>query len=175
MVSANDAFPTEVQLPYIPYTKENESITACANPLKLNLEKFADKVVVITAAPGAFTGTCTEQHVPDFTKHEADFKSKGVDKVVILTANDPFVNAAWAKALGHKDESNYFTFASDPNASLSKSLGTTFVADLTAVGFGVRTARWSAIIDHGKVKYISTSGGTDYTKDINVDTILSHL
>lgn len=174
-IKVNDKFPTDVTLKYIPYTKENDSIVACANPIGLSLSKFADQKIILTSFPGSFTPTCTEQHIPDYLEHAKEFKAKGVDRVVAISANDPFVNAAWSKALGNKDEENYFIFATDPNAQLSKELGEEYVADLTSAGFGVRTARYTAIIDKGVITFIKIEDGNGFGDATSAKTLLSNL
>lgn len=170
------SFPTDVQLKYVPYSKAADDISACANPILFDLAKqLPGKTIVLTSAPGAFTPTCTEQHIPGYLKHVADFKLKGVDRVVILTANDPFVNAAWGKALGYKDEENYVIFASDPNAALSKELGDEYIADLTGAGFGIRTARYAAIIKDGKTEFLQSENGGGFTDISTAENVLGRL
>lgn len=172
----SDLFPTNVQLKYIPYTKEHDDITSCASPVIYDLKKeLPGKKIVITGAPGAFTPTCTEQHIPGYLESVQKFKAKGVDKLVILTANDPFVNAAWGKALGYKDEENFIIFATDPNGELSKSLGDNYVVDLSKAGFGLRTNRYAAIIDAGKVQFLENEDAGGFTDITKAESLLSKL
>ncbi|CUM54173.1 uncharacterized protein AC631_00660 [Debaryomyces fabryi] len=172
----SELFPTDVKLKYVPYTKGNDAVASCGNPIEFDLAKeLPGKKIVLTAAPGAFTPTCTEEHIPNYLKNVEQFKSKGVDRVIVITANDPFVNAAWGKALGYKDESNYVIFASDPNAALSKELGDNFVADLTKAGLGVRTARYTSIIKDGKVSFLESEDGLGFSEISNASTVLERL
>lgn len=172
----SQSFPTDVKLKYVPYSKAADDIAACANPIALDLAKlFPGKTIVLTSAPGAFTPTCTEQHVPGYLKKIDEFKLKGVDKIIILTANDPFVNAAWGKALGYKDEENYVVFATDPNAALSKELGDEYLADLTGAGFGLRTGRYAAIVKDGKTEYLKAENGGSLTDIATAENILGKL
>ncbi|KAK6200168.1 alkyl hydroperoxide reductase [Scheffersomyces amazonensis] len=175
-ITVDDKFPTSVNPKYVPYAKANDHLTACANPIELNLAKeFAGKTVVVTAAPGAFTPTCTEQHIPDYLKHLQDFKDKGVSKIIVLTANDPFVLAAWGKALGYKDEENYIVFASDPLSKISKSLGDSYVEDLSAAGFGVRTGRYVVIVKNGVIDYLANEDGLGFSEISSANTVLERL
>ncbi|KAK6464255.1 alkyl hydroperoxide reductase [Scheffersomyces coipomensis] len=175
-IEVNEKFPTNVNPKYIPYSKANDHITACANPIDLNLAKeFAGKTVVVTAAPGAFTPTCTEQHIPDYLKHLQDFKDKGVDKIIILTANDPFVLAAWGKALGYKDEENYVVFATDPLAKISKELGESYVEDLSSAGFGIRTARYAGLVVDGTIKFLENEESLGFTDISSASNILEKI
>lgn len=175
-ISKGQSFPTNIPLKYIPYTAEKPEVAACGVPATLDLSKeFAGKKVVITAAPGAFTPTCTEQHIPDYLKHVKDFKAKGVSRIIVLTANDPFVLSAWSKALGYKDADNFVVFANDPNVELLTELGPDFVADLSSAGFGKRTARWTSIIDDGKVAFIANENGTGFSEISSAETVLREL
>lgn len=72
--------------------------------LTSELPKFADKKVVLVSVPGAFTGTCSEKHLPGYLANLAKFKEKGVDKIAVIAYNDAYVMSAWAKAHGVQDE-----------------------------------------------------------------------
>merc|ERR1712232_1437735 len=74
---------------------------------------IAEKKVVITGVPGAFTPTCEEHHAPSFLKAESELKAKGIDEVIIMSVSDGAVMAGWKKALGAKEDS-MFTFLGDP-------------------------------------------------------------
>jgi alkyl hydroperoxide reductase 1 len=67
--------------------------------------EFQTKKVVLVAVPGAFTPTCQEQHVTSYLANLEQFKAKGVDNIIFIAMNDPFVMSAWGKANGVKDES----------------------------------------------------------------------
>lgn len=170
-------FPTDIQPTYIAYVPENHGVEACGVPQALDLEKeFKDRLVVITAAPGAFTPTCTANHIPGYLSNLHNFKKKGVDRIIVLSANDPFVLAAWGKALGLRDEKNYVLFAMDPLAKISKELGDSYVKDLSGVGFGLRTARWTAIVKNGEIVYLeSEDDGTGFTEKTAAETILDRI
>lgn len=60
--------------------------------------EFKDKKVVVVAVPGAFTPTCSEKHIPTFIEEKAALKAKGVDHVIVIAYNDPFVMSAWGKS-----------------------------------------------------------------------------
>lgn len=175
-ISVGDAFPTDITPKYIPYSDKQSGVAACGAPQPLDLAKeFAGKKVVITAAPGAFTPTCTELHIPDYLKHADQFKAKGVSRVIVLTANDFFTLSAWSKVLGNKDPENYVVFATDPNVELLTKLGPDFIADLSSAGFGTRTSRWTVLVDDGKVKFIGTENGLGFSEISSAETILSKI
>lgn len=163
-------------LKYVPITSGNHELTSCSPPQDLDLAKeFAGKTVILTGAPGAFTPTCTEQHIPDYLAHLKDFKAKGISKVIVVTANDPFVNAAWGKALGYTDEENYFVFASDANAEYCKKLGDNYTADFSKAGMGIRTGRFTAIIKDGNLEFLENEDSLGYTDISKAETILDKL
>lgn len=124
---------------------------------------------MIVAVPGAFTPTCTANHIPPFIERISELKAKGVDQVIVISANDPFVLSAWGKALGAKDK---VIFAADGNAAFSTKIGRTL--DLSKVGFGTRTARYAIIVDHNKVTYIEQEAGSDVSVS-GLDAILAAL
>ncbi|VVT55357.1 uncharacterized protein SAPINGB_P004556 [Magnusiomyces paraingens] len=169
-LSVGDQFPSGVKFTYIPYSPDLEGVTACGIPIAYDTEKeFPSKKVVIVSVPGAFTPTCTANHIPPFVEKIKDLKSKGADEIIVLSANDPFVQAAWGKALGGYKQ---LIFASDGNAAFSKAIGKS--VDLSSKGFGIRTARYAIIVDHGKVTYIEQEPGPGVSVS-GVDAILAHL
>lgn len=138
-------------------------------------KELPGKKVIITAAPGAFTPTCTEQHIPGYIKDAEKFKAKGVDKIIVLTTNDPFVNAAWGKALGYTNEENFIIFATDPNGALSTELGDNYLVDLSKIGFGLRTNRYAAIVDNGKVTFLENEDEGGFSDITKADSLLGRL
>lgn len=142
-------FPEGFYFNYVPYEAEDQkNATSCRIPIqfKLNKENLAGKRIVITSAPGAFTPTCTLTHIPGYIEKVEEFKKKNVDKIFVITSDSAFVNSAWGKLLGQKPP---IEFASDPNAKFSSSIGWT----VDAGDLGTRTARYTIIIDDGKIVY----------------------
>ncbi|KAI9212974.1 hypothetical protein DS838_002174 [Geotrichum bryndzae] len=134
------------------------------------LLEFPNKKIVIVSVPGAFTPTCTANHIPPYIERIEELKKKGVDKVLVLSANDPFVQSAWGKALGAKGDD--IIFVSDGNAAFSTSIGQAL--DLSKNGFGVRSARYAIIVDNNKVVYNEQEPGSDVTVS-GIDAVLKHL
>lgn len=80
-------------------------MTSCGIPIAYNASKeWADKKVVLFSVPGAFTPTCSAQHLPGYLQRLGEVKNKGVDVVAVVASNDPFVMSAWGKANGVKDD-----------------------------------------------------------------------
>ncbi|KAK9375383.1 Redoxin [Lipomyces chichibuensis] len=168
-LNAGDKFPEGVKFLYIAYTPEVADIKACGIPIQLDFDKeFHDKTVVIVSIPGAFTPTCTANHIPPFVEKFETLKSKGVDAVIVLSANDPFVQSAFGKVNGVTDES--FIFATDPAAEFSKLAGLSI--DLPPA-FGTRTARYAIIVSNGVVKYIEVDANG--VAGSGVDAVLAAL
>lgn len=130
---------------------------------------FGGKKVVLFAVPGAFTPTCSAKHLPGFVQKADAIKAKGVDTIACLSVNDPFVMGAWGKEqkVGDKIE-----MLADGSAALTKQLGT--VLDLTERGLGVRSSRYSMIVDDGTVTQINLEEGGGFEVS-DADTILSQL
>jgi glutaredoxin/glutathione-dependent peroxiredoxin len=108
------------------------------------------KKVVIFGLPGAYTPTCSAKHVPGYVEHLADLKAKGVDEVWCVSVNDGFVMAAWGQDLGAIGK---VRMLGDGSAELVKKLG--LDNDLTAAGMGVRSLRFSMLVDDGVVKSVN--------------------
>ena len=111
-------------------------------------DKLADRKVVIFGLPGAYTGTCTSAHVPSFIRTKAEFDKKGVDEIICISVNDPFVMKAWAETTGAKAAG--LTMLADPAATFTKSVGMNFTAE--PVGFYDRSKRYALYAENGIVK-----------------------
>lgn len=108
--------------------------------------------VVIFGLPGAFTGTCSTAHLPSFIRTRDAFSEKGVDEVICLAVNDPFVMRAWAEITG-ADKAN-ITMLSDAESSFTKAIGMDFTAP--QVGMVDRSKRYAMMVDDGIVKVLMT-------------------
>ncbi|KAH3675718.1 hypothetical protein WICMUC_002510 [Wickerhamomyces mucosus] len=142
-------FPEGFHFNYVPFDEEDQKDhLSCKRPIqfKLSQDNLKGKKIVITSAPGAFTPTCTLSHIPGYIAKVDEFKSKGVDKVFVITQDSAFVNAAWGKLLGQKLP---IEFGTDPSAVFSKSIG--FIKD--AGENGILTSRYTIIIIDGVVTY----------------------
>ncbi len=120
--------------------------------------------VVIFALPGAYTGVCTTAHVPSFMRTKSDFEAKGVDEVICLSVNDPFVMKAWAESTGA--EAAGLTFLGDASSEFTTAVGMDFTAP--PAGLISRSKRYAMVVDDGVVTVLhaednpgvcETSGG----------------
>ncbi|MCT8000637.1 peroxiredoxin [Sphingomonas sanguinis] len=109
---------------------------------------FAGRRVVLFAVPGAFTPTCSAQHLPGFVSHADAVKAKGVDEIACTAVNDVFVMKAW----GQVHSSDAITMLADGNADFAKAIGLTL--DGTKFGMGVRSQRYTMLVDDGVVEQL---------------------
>jgi glutaredoxin/glutathione-dependent peroxiredoxin len=110
-------------------------------------EFFGGKRVVLFSVPGAFTPTCSKEHLPGFVARADEIKGKGVDDIVCLAVNDHFVMKAWAEAQNVGDK---VSLLADGSAAFTKEIG--LAQDLGVAGLGVRGKRFSMLVDDGIVK-----------------------
>jgi peroxiredoxin len=106
--------------------------------------------VVIFGLPGAYTGTCTTSHVPSFIRTAEQFAAKGVDEIICVSVNDPFVMKAWGESTGATAAG--ITFLADAAAEFSKAIGLTFTAP--PVGLYDRSKRYALYAEDGVVKVL---------------------
>ena len=112
---------------------------------------FANARVALFAVPGAYTPTCSNTHMPSFVKAMDALKAKGVDKVVCVSVNDPFVMEAWGEATGATAAG--IELLCDPDASFTKAIGLEF--DGTGAGLGIRSRRYSMFVENGVAKIVN--------------------
>jgi peroxiredoxin len=110
-------------------------------------EIFKGKKVVLFAVPGAFTPTCDRNHLPGFVQNADAIKAKGIDTIAVTGVNDVFVMNAWKKSSGAEGK---VEFLADGGAAFAKAIGLTI--DLTERGLGVRSQRYSMVVEDGVVK-----------------------
>ena len=129
----------------------NEASEGCAiGPNAFEVDKLtAGKKIVIFGLPGAFTPTCSAQHVPGYIEQFDAIKAKGVDEIWCVSVNDPFVMGAWGRDL---KVGNKVRMLGDGSAELTQKLGLEF--DLTKRGLGVRSQRYAMVVDNGMVKHL---------------------
>lgn len=111
---------------------------------------FSGKRVVIFGVPGAFTPTCSLNHLPGYLENRDAILARGVDDIAVVAVNDIHVMGAWATASGGMDKIH---FLSDWDASFTKALGLDI--DLSAGTLGVRSKRYSMLVDDGVVKTLN--------------------
>ena len=111
----------------------------------------AGRKVVIFAVPGAYTPTCHSAHVPSFIRNMDALGEKGVDEVVCVSVNDPFVMQAWGEATGASEAG--ITMLADPMGEFTRAIGMDF--DLPPAGLMGRSLRYAMLIEDGEVKVMN--------------------
>ena len=113
-------------------------------------ELFKGKRVVLFAVPGAFTPTCSLNHLPGFLENRDAILARGVDDIAVVSVNDWHVMGAWAQSSGGMGKIH---FLSDWDASFTKALGLDI--DLSGGGLGLRSKRYSMLVDDGVVRSLN--------------------
>jgi peroxiredoxin len=133
-------------------------------------EVFKNRKVALFAVPGAFTPTCTNLHMPSFLANLDAIKSKGVHAVAVTAVNDIFVLEAWKKATGADGKVESLA---DGNGEFAKAIGMDF--DATGGGLGLRSKRYSMLVDDGVVKKLNVEEATGKCEVSGGQTLLGQL
>ena len=132
-------------------------------------EIFGGKRVALFALPGAFTPTCSAKHLPGFVANAGAIKAKGVDTIACVSVNDAFVMNAWGENQGAGEE---VLMLADGSAKLATALGVEL--DLADRGMGVRSRRYSMIVEDGVVTTFNLEASGAYEVS-DAETLLGKL
>lgn len=127
------------------------------------------KKIAIFGLPGAYTPTCSAQHVPGYVAHAAEITAKGVDEIWCISVNDAFVMGAWGR---DQKATGVVRMMADGNAAFSKALG--LDADFTKFGMGTRSQRYSMLVEDGVVTQLNIEQGGKFEVS-NAETLLAQL
>jgi peroxiredoxin len=125
--------------------------------------------VVLFAVPGAFTPTCSDHHLPGFVLRAEELRAKGVDQVVCISVNDPFVMSAWGS---DQRVGTSVLMLADGNAEFTEAMG--LPMDGSGFGLGHRSQRYAAIIEDGVVTWLGVEPGPGLTVS-SVEEVLAAL
>lgn len=131
---------------------------------------FKGKRVVLFAVPGAFTPTCSLNHLPGYLENYDAILARGVDEVVVVAVNDPFVMGGWAKATGGEGK---IRFLADPAGEFTKAIG--MELDLSGGGLGMRSVRYSMLVEDGTIKELNVEENSGQATVSAAATILGQL
>lgn len=126
--------------------------------------------IVIFAVPGAFTPTCSLNHLPGFLENRDSFYAKGVDEIAVVAVNDHHVMQAWAKASGGEGK---IRFLADGSASFTRAIG--LESDMSASGMGIRSRRYSMLVEDGKVIQLNIEDAPGQAETSGAATLLGQL
>lgn len=131
---------------------------------------FGGKTVALFALPGAFTPTCSNQHLPGFIEKSEELRSAGVDTIICLSVNDAFVMGAWGEQQGAGGK---VMMVGDGNGELTEKLGLTM--DGSGFGMGTRSLRYSMIVRDGVVETLNVESNPGQAVDSGAENLLSQL
>jgi peroxiredoxin len=150
MIKVGDRLPSGTLYEFV----EVEGNGCSIGPNAFDIEKAtAGKKIAIFALPGAFTPTCSAKHVPGFVEKSDELKAAGVDEIWCLSVNDAFVMGAWGR---DQKTAGKVRMMADGSGDFARATGLTL--DLTARGMGVRSNRYSMLVEDGVVKTLNVEG-----------------
>ncbi|HEY0294652.1 MAG TPA: peroxiredoxin [Bordetella sp.] len=147
---------------------ETEACTLGPNAFQV-ADLVKGKKIAIFAVPGAFTPTCSAKHLPGYVAHADALFAKGVDEIWCVAVNDAFVMGAWGR---DQKVAGRVRMMADGAATWTRALGLDM--DLTARGMGVRSQRYSALVENGVVKKLNVEAAGKFEVS-DADTLLSQL
>ena len=164
MLKVGDSLPAGTLAEFIEVEGEGCSL----GPNSFDIAKTAaGKTLAIFALPGAFTPTCSAQHVPGYVAKAEALRAAGVDEIWCVSVNDAFVMGAWGR---EQQTAGKVRMMGDGSAEFAKATGLTL--DLTARGMGVRSQRYSMLVVDGVVKTLNIEGPGKFEVS-DADTMLA--
>lgn len=149
---------------------EVESEGCSLGPNTFNVSDLVKgKKIAIFGLPGAYTPTCSAQHVPGYIANADKLKAKGVDEIWCISVNDAFVMGAWGR---DQKANGTVRMMADGNAEFSKALG--LEADFSKYGMGTRSQRYSMLVEDGVVKQLNIEQPGKFEVS-NAETLLTQL
>ena len=134
----------------------------------LNLQEFSKgKKIIVFAVPAAFSPTCSRTHLPGYLENHDKLMEKGIDGIICVSVNDIFVMKAWAKDQNSGDK---VILAADGSAKFTKAIG--MDVDLDTFGQGIRSKRYSMLIDDSIIKSINIEGKPGQAEDSGATKML---
>ncbi len=130
---------------------------------------FAGKRVALFAVPGAFTPTCSAQHLPGFVEKAEALKAEGIDSIACVSVNDVFVMGAWGE---QQEVGQKVTMLADGNGDFTQDIG--LVLDGTGFGMGTRSQRYAMVVNDGTVEHLFVEGPGEF-KVSSADHMLEAL
>ena len=165
-IKVGDTLPEATLMEFIEV--EGNGCSLGPNAFKVS-EVTRGRKIAVFGLPGAFTPTCSAQHVPSYVAKFDALKAKGVDEIWCVAVNDAFVMGAWAR---DQKAGGKIRFMGDGSADFARKLG--LELDLTARGMGVRMQRFSMLVDNGVVRQLNIEAPGKFEVS-GADTMLGQL
>ncbi len=166
MIKVGDRLPEGIVKEFI----EIETPGCQLGPNEFKVQDLAKgKKIVIFGLPGAFTPTCSAKHVPSYVENFDRLRAKGVDEIWCVAVNDAFVMGAWGR---DQKSSGKVRMMADGSAEFTKKVG--LELDLTARGMGIRSQRYSMLVEDGVVKRLNVEAPGKFEVS-GADTLLGQL
>lgn len=166
MIQVGDALPSVTLSEFSEI--EGEGCSIGANPVDLQ-GAAKNKTIAVFGLPGAFTPTCSAQHVPGYLKQYDALRAAGVDEIWCISVNDAFVMGAWAR---EQKSAGKLRMLADGAAEFAKATGLTL--DLSGRGMGLRSCRYSMLVKDGKVASLNVEQPGEYEVS-SADAMLAQL
>jgi peroxiredoxin len=168
------------QVPNVTFkTRVRDEAVGGSNPYRwqdlTTSDIFAGKKVVVFSLPGAFTPTCSSNHLPRYEELYEEFQAQGVDTIICVSVNDAFVMFQWGQKVGAK---NVFLLP-DGNGEFTRKMG--MLVDKSNLGFGMRSWRYSMLVNDGAIEkvFVEPDFGDNCPIDpfevSDADTMLAYL
>ena len=164
MIQVGDALPDVTLMEFV--ETEGEGCRIGPRPVPVRAEA-AGKTIALFAVPGAFTPTCSAQHVPGYLQRHDELRAAGVDEIWCVSVNDVFVMGAWARDQGCAGK---VRMLADGSAAFARATGLTL--DLTDRGLGLRSNRYSMLVQDGVVRTLNVEGPGEFAVS-DADTLLA--
>jgi peroxiredoxin len=166
MVAVNQVVPNATLYEFI--AQETPGCTIGPNAFSV-YEIVKGKKIIVFGLPGAFTPTCSAQHVPGYVEHIDALKAKGVDEVWCVSVNDAFVMGAWGD---NQKAANKVRMMADGSGEWTKALG--LELDLVARGLGIRSQRYVMVLDNGVVKHLAVEAAGKFEVS-SAQAVMAHI
>jgi len=164
MIKVGDTLPAATLMEYVEI--EGHGCSLGPNPVNV-AQASAGKTIALFAVPGAFTPTCSAQHVPGYVAKAEALKAAGVDEIWCVSVNDAFVMGAWAR---EQHTAGKVRMLADGDAAFAQATGLTL--DLHGKGLGLRSNRYSMLVKDGKVVSLNVEGPGKFEVS-DADTLLA--
>lgn len=166
MIKVGDLLPSATLMEYVEV--EGNGCSVGPNPVNVT-QAAAGKTIALFAVPGAFTPTCSNEHLPGYLQNADALRAAGVDEIWCIAVNDAFVMGAWGRSEGVAGK---VRMLADGDAVFAKATGLTL--DLTGKGLGLRANRYSMLVKDGRVMRLNLEAPGEF-KVSDASTLIAQL